>query len=74
MEHILENMSEKKYGSFSVTYNISSNSINIKINLTGDENDSNEKGVKELVEKTIIENNFNPKNFNVEITSNIDIK
>lgn len=74
MGHILENMSEKKYGSFSVTHNISSDSINIEINLTEDKNDSTQKEVKELVEKTIIENNFNPKNFNVEITSNIDIK
>lgn len=74
MGYILEQMTEKKYGSFSVSHNISSESINIEINLTEDKNDSTQKEVKDLVEKIITENDLNPKNFNVVITNNIVVK
>ncbi len=74
MGHILENMSEKNYGSFSVNHNISSESINIEVNLTEDKKDSTQKEVKELVEKTITENNFNPNKFQITINNNIHVK
>lgn len=74
MGHILENMSEKNYGSFSVNHNISSESVNIEVNLTEDKKDSTQKEVKELVEKTIIENNFNPNKFQITINNNIHVK
>lgn len=73
MANLFETMTNQNYGAFSVEHSITSESIQVMINLTEDKNDGMKKKAQQLAEDIIRQHQFDVQAFQIEVQNKIVI-
>ncbi|WP_445477337.1 hypothetical protein ACULLL_12425 [Lysinibacillus irui] len=73
MANLFETMNDQNYGDFSVEHSITSESIQVMINLTEDKNAGMQKKAQQLAEDIIRQHQFDVQAFQIEVQNKIAI-